>query len=340
MGTEEHKQSLIDEMSSANVSLFIDEHLSEITEPSRIFYKFEKFSTLEDNFVGNVVLNIVKIDEEKKKYITFRYLKGRNKVRFPPQIGAKGNPVFMLFFERDARDMQRLTGGNALFFRSRIRHAIAATETKDISLNFKGENISAQEITFKPFTKTKLKNRVNRYKTKEFRVTMSNKIPGYIYKIETFTKDTQKANDIVRETLTFQGIKTNKELREIYKERIVVISHEKNNVFNFNFFGIWRYDNISTKVNDFPTYARSEFVFACMSSNANNRDFMAKCSCAVDEIAKEFPSKNMLKLKRLRDSGKVLVQGKLLKVLDYQKKKWINYSEHKQLLSLNVFSSY
>ena len=218
-GTEEHKQSLIDEMSSANVSLFIDEHLSEITEPSRIFYKFEKFSTLEDNFVGNVVLNIVKIDEEKKKYITFRYLKGRNKVRFPPQIGAKGNPVFMLFFERDARDMQRLTGGNALFFRSRIRHAIAATETKDISLNFKGENISAQEITFKPFTKTKLKNRVNRYKTKEFRVTMSNKIPGYIYKIETFTKDTQKANDIVRETLTFQGIKTNKELREIYKKR-------------------------------------------------------------------------------------------------------------------------
>ncbi len=218
-GTEEHKQSLIDEMSSANVSLFIDEHLSEITEPSRIFYKFEKFSTLEDNFVGNVVLNIVKIDEEKKKYITFRYLKGRNKVRFPPQIGAKGNPVFMLFFERDARDMQRLTGGNALFFRSRIRHAIAETETKDISLNFKGENISAQEITFKPFTKTKLKNRVNRYKTKEFRVTMSNKIPGYIYKIETFTKDTQKANDIVRETLTFQGIKTNKELREIYKKR-------------------------------------------------------------------------------------------------------------------------
>ena len=216
-GTEEHKQSLIDE--SANVSLFIDEHLSEITEPSRIFYKFEKFSTLEDNFVGNVVLNIVKIDEEKKKYITFRYLKGRNKVRFPPQIGAKGNPVFMLFFERDARDMQRLTGGNALFFRSRIRHAIAATETKDISLNFKGENISAQEITFKPFTKTKLKNRVNRYKTKEFRVTMSNKIPGYIYKIETFTKDTQKENDIVRETLTFQGIKTNKELREIYKKR-------------------------------------------------------------------------------------------------------------------------
>lgn len=44
----------------------------------------------------------------------------------------------------------------------------------------------------------------------------------------------------------------------------------------------------STKPNDFPTLARSEFVFACMSSNANNRDFMAKCSCAIDEIAKRI----------------------------------------------------
>ncbi len=44
----------------------------------------------------------------------------------------------------------------------------------------------------------------------------------------------------------------------------------------------------SAKSNDFPTVARSEFVFACMSSNESNRDFMAKCSCAIDEIAKRI----------------------------------------------------
>tara|TARA_B100000989_G_scaffold276733_1_gene237180 strand:+ start:370 stop:702 length:333 start_codon:yes stop_codon:yes gene_type:complete len=46
--------------------------------------------------------------------------------------------------------------------------------------------------------------------------------------------------------------------------------------------------NYAYSKNDFPTLARSEFVFACMSSNANNRDFMAKCSCAIDEIAKRM----------------------------------------------------
>lgn len=215
-GTEEYLKSLIDEMSSANVALFIDEHLVPITEPSRLFYKFEKESTREDNFIGNVVLNIVKIDEEKRKYITFRYLKGRNKVRFPPQVGAKGNPIFMLFFERDARDMQRLTGGNALFFRSRIRHAIAATEVKESTFEFNNEVYNSKEITFRPFTETKLKNRVSRYQKKKFTIVLSDSIPGGIFKIESESIDDING-DKVKETLSYLGMKTNKQLREEYK---------------------------------------------------------------------------------------------------------------------------
>ena len=218
-GTEEFKLELIKEMSSANIALFIDEHLKTITEPSRIYYKFSKESTREDNFVGNVVLNIVKVENDNTKHITFRYLKGRNKVRFPPQIGAKGNPVFMLFFERDARDMQRLTGGNALFFRSRIRHTIAATEIKDVELEFQGNNFSGKQISFQPFLETKLKNRVSRYKTKKFVLTMSEEIPGFIFKIETYIKDLDDPTDMVKEILQYQGIRTNKELRDEYKKR-------------------------------------------------------------------------------------------------------------------------
>jgi len=218
-GTEDFKLELIKEMSSANIALFIDEHLKTITEPSRIYYKFSKESTREDNFEGNVVLNIVKVENDNTKHITFRYLKGRNKVRFPPQIGAKGNPVFMLFFERDARDMQRLTGGNALFFRSRIRHTIAATEIKDIELEFQGNKLIGKQISFQPFLETKLKNRVSRYKTKKFVLTMSEDIPGFIFKIETYIKDLDDPTDMVKEILQYQGVRTNKELRDEYKKR-------------------------------------------------------------------------------------------------------------------------
>ena len=218
-GTDEFKEELIKEMSTANIALFIDEHLGSIKEPSRIYYRFEKKSSREDNFIGNVVLNIVKVDDDDTKHITFRYLKGRNKVRFPPQIGARGNPVFMLFFERDCRDMQRLTGGNALFFRSRIRHTIAATEVADVEIDHNGTKIQAKRISFQPFTQTKLKNRVSRYKTKKFDVIMSDKIPGYIYKIETYIKDIENPDDMVKEVLVYQGIRTNKELRQNYRKK-------------------------------------------------------------------------------------------------------------------------
>ena len=218
-GTDEFKLELIKEMSSANIALFIDEHLKTITEPSRIYYKFSKESTREDSFTGNVVLNIVKVEDDNTKHITFRYLKGRNKVRFPPQVGAKGNPVFMLFFERDARDMQRLTGGNALFFRSRIRHTIAATEIKDVELEFRDDKIVGKQISFQPFLETKLKNRVSRYKTKKFVITMSEDIPGFIFKIETYIKDLDDPSDMVKEILQYQGVRTNKELRDEYKKR-------------------------------------------------------------------------------------------------------------------------
>ena len=41
----------------------------------------------------------------------------------------------------------------------------------------------------------------------------------YQIKIETFIKDLEDPDDMVRETLEFQGIRTNKELREQYKKR-------------------------------------------------------------------------------------------------------------------------
>ena len=41
-----------------------------------------------------------------------------------------------------------------------------------------------------------------------------------------------------------------------------------------------------TAVNDFPTKARAEYVFACMSSNGQSQIMLEKCSCSIDTIAK------------------------------------------------------
>ena len=48
---------------------------------------------------------------------------------------------------------------------------------------------------------------------------LSKEIPGSIFRIEAFSKDSENPEDLVRETLVFQGIKTNKELRNQYKQK-------------------------------------------------------------------------------------------------------------------------
>ena len=48
---------------------------------------------------------------------------------------------------------------------------------------------------------------------------MSEEIPGYIFKIETYIKDMDDPTDMVKEILQYQGIRTNKELRDEYKKR-------------------------------------------------------------------------------------------------------------------------
>ena len=42
-------------------------------------------------------------------------------------------------------------------------------------------------------------------------------------------------------------------------------------------------------LNDYPTAARAEYVFACMKTNGDTRTALEKCSCSIDTIASLLP---------------------------------------------------
>lgn len=42
-------------------------------------------------------------------------------------------------------------------------------------------------------------------------------------------------------------------------------------------------------VNDYPTSARAEYVFACMAANGQTQDALDRCSCSIDQIASILP---------------------------------------------------
>lgn len=45
----------------------------------------------------------------------------------------------------------------------------------------------------------------------------------------------------------------------------------------------------AAELNDFPTAARADYVFACMKTNGETRQAMEQCSCSIDVIASILP---------------------------------------------------
>jgi poly-beta-hydroxyalkanoate depolymerase len=42
-------------------------------------------------------------------------------------------------------------------------------------------------------------------------------------------------------------------------------------------------------LNDYPTSARADYVFACMKASGETREVLEKCSCSIDVIASVIP---------------------------------------------------
>ena len=47
--------------------------------------------------------------------------------------------------------------------------------------------------------------------------------------------------------------------------------------------------DVAERLNDYPTVARADYIFACMATNGQNRSVLEKCACSIDEIASILP---------------------------------------------------
>src|SRR4051795_10450036 len=50
-----------------------------------------------------------------------------------------------------------------------------------------------------------------------------------------------------------------------------------------------RAQDIAQEINDYPTAARADYVFACMKANGDTRRALEQCSCSIDIIASVLP---------------------------------------------------
>lgn len=193
-------------LSAANQALFVKPHLESITEPSVLVYGFEKAGTLEreNGFVDTVEENVTEVYPDGRKDLTFQFLNGANNIQFRDFLNQTRNPIFILFLERDVREMERLTKGNALYFRNRIKDALAGLdEIEEVTFDLDGHTAKGIAIRITPYANDPLNERYPRYTKKTYEFILSEEVPGGVYKITATTPDPLNEEPLTQDSMTF-----------------------------------------------------------------------------------------------------------------------------------------
>ncbi len=172
-------------ISEAEKLLFLTDHLGNVAPPATLSYEFRRTGSAEPKFDDTVQIQ-VRAARDGAKVVSVAFFTRERRIELPDVAKPEGNPVLLYFLERDIREMERLTGGKAGYFRKAIRLALARSATvAATTLSFAGRTLPAREISITPYVDDPLKARIGRYATKIYVFTLSADIPGGVYSVRT-----------------------------------------------------------------------------------------------------------------------------------------------------------
>jgi hypothetical protein len=175
-----------DDYSAAEKALFMSDQLSTLHPPATLRYAFSKGGSLEENFEDKVAIQLSAKADGACCAAKAEFLAGPRKLTLPDLESAQGNPAILYFLERDIREMQRLTKGQANYFRKRIRMAVYQAATiSQLSVPWGGKDVAARQIAIAPYVDDPLRARFEKFANKQYVFTLSDEVPGGVYAIRT-----------------------------------------------------------------------------------------------------------------------------------------------------------
>jgi hypothetical protein len=173
------------EISAAERLLFVDNHLKRLRPPRQLRYRFtHRETSAAATFDDDVTLALKADPGGTCCAVQGRFLSGARQVNLPDIDAAEANPVTLYFLEREVREMQRLTGGQAAHFRRRIRIALAETAPRATTVRHGGRDVAAQEIAIAPYSDDPMRHRFERQADTRYRFVLSPEVPGTLLRIE------------------------------------------------------------------------------------------------------------------------------------------------------------
>jgi len=171
-----------DELNEAQTLLFDSPHLKNTQNGQSIAYRYRSEIDNEEPVEDVVTVSVTAQVDDERRDVEIDFLTDDRHLILPPFPGYRGNPVLMAMLEHVVRKIGEDTGGGSLYFRNRIRDALASDnvsiEKQKISVN--NDEIDATILQFQPFENDEHIGPDSVYGEAIVTITLSDTVPGGI----------------------------------------------------------------------------------------------------------------------------------------------------------------
>jgi len=200
--------------SDAETRLWLTDQLRSIDRPLTLEYDFVKSGSFEQGFTDTVRFTVSKVNADGSKAAALEFFTGERHFPVPPVDSATTNPVLKVYMQGDVYEMNRLTDPDGTsrerwrYFQRRIKFALAESATVTPStFEFDGRQWQGHVIAFAPFVNDPRRDQFERFADKHYAVTVSDDLPGYVYRIEVVVPGAGNAAEpLIREVLQLRAI--------------------------------------------------------------------------------------------------------------------------------------
>jgi len=198
------------EPETAPMLLFDNPYLESISPPAELAYRFEH-STADEETYGKAFADDVRIglDPPEGEYtlnsVTLDIFSESRKRQIGPLSDVRGNPVIMVFLERDVFQMKRRVQGSPVLFRNTIRKALRESATvEDVDIEYAGRTVAAKRVTILPFDGDRIPQQFAEFRNKSYHFTVSEAVPGGFFEIVSQLPDPEnQGKTLVSDRMVF-----------------------------------------------------------------------------------------------------------------------------------------
>jgi hypothetical protein len=199
------------DFSPAERALFMTNQLASLKPPITLRYSYRRSGSLEPAFDDAVAVKLRAQPGGGCCIASAEFLSGPRRLSLPEvEGGAEGNPAILYFLERDIREMNRLTKGQANYFRKRIRMAVyRGAAIEELNVSYQGKPVAARRIVITPYADDPLRVRFEKLANKTYTFTLSEAVPGGVYSMHSrIDTGTAGAAPLIAEEMLIDGGET------------------------------------------------------------------------------------------------------------------------------------